>query len=83
MLWLWTVFCAEPSAEHVEGPWRGRIYREPTDHPLSGVRHESFFPTLGSLIEMMTTAGYRTVEILDREETENGNGPAVLLAAGR
>jgi hypothetical protein len=83
LLWLWTVYCAEDAATLVEGAHRGRLYAEPTEHPLSAVRPESFFPTLGSLIEMALFAGYQKVEILNREMTANGNGPAVLLCATR
>jgi hypothetical protein len=83
LLWLWTVYCAEDAATLVEGGHRGRLYAEPTEHPLSAVRPESFFPTLGSLIEMTLFAGYQTVEIIQREMTANGNGPAVLLCATR
>jgi SAM-dependent methyltransferase len=83
LLWLWTVYCAEDAATLLEGPHRGRLYAEPVDHPLSAVRPESFFPTLGSLVEMTLFAGYRRVEILNRELTANGNGPAVLLCASR
>jgi hypothetical protein len=32
---------------------------------------------------MTLFAGYRRVEILNRELTANGNGPAVLLCASR
>jgi hypothetical protein len=82
-LWLWTVYCAESEAQIMDGQHRGRIYNEPVEHPLSGVRTESFFPTLGSLIEMCLEAGYTKVEVLNKEMTENQNGPAVLLAASR
>lgn len=83
LLWLWTVYCAETEAELIEGKARGRLYAEPTAHPLSAVRNESFFPTLGSLIEMAMAAGYRSVDVLKLEMTLNNNGPAVLLCAHR
>ena len=82
-LWLWTVYCAETEAALIENGARGRLYLEPTAHPLSAVRNESFFPTLGSLVEMTLNGGYTTVEILKVEMTLNGNGPAVLLCAHR
>ena len=83
ILWLWTIYCAETEAVVTENGYRGRIYAEPTAHPLSGVRTESFFPSLGSLAEMARAGGYRRIEIFEREITKNGNGPAVLLCATR
>jgi SAM-dependent methyltransferase len=83
ILWLWTIYCAEAEAIVTEGSYRGRIYTEPTAHPLSGVRAESFFPSLGSLLEMALAGGYQRIEVIEREMTKNGNGPAVLLCATR
>jgi hypothetical protein len=83
VLWLWTVTCAETEACISEGAYRGRIYAEPTAHPLSGARTESFFPTLGSLVQMALAGGYQRIELLETEMTKNGNGPAVLLCATR
>lgn len=80
-LWLWTVYCAEEAAGIVEGGSRGRLYGEPVAHRLSGVREESFFPTLGGLIEMCLKSGYDRVEVVRTEATKNDNGPAVLLYA--
>jgi SAM-dependent methyltransferase len=83
ILWLWTIYCAETEATVVEDGYRGRIYAEPIAHPLSGVRADSFFPSLGSLMEMALAGGYQRIEIIGREMTKNGNGPAVLLCATR
>lgn len=83
VLWLWTVYCAEAEAGIVGERSRGRIHPESTEHPLSGVRSESYFPTLGTLIEVLFESGYESVEVLQREMTENGSGPAVLLTASR
>jgi SAM-dependent methyltransferase len=83
ILWLWTIYCSESEATFIENGYRGRIYTEPTAHPLSGVRAESFFPSLGSLLEMALAGGYQRIEIIEREITKNGNGPAVLLCATR
>jgi len=82
-LWLWTVYCAEAEVTFQEAGFRGRIYGEPVEHPLSGVRRESFFPTLGSLTDMLWDAGYKDVNLVRREMTLNGNGPAILLEASR
>ena len=83
LLWLWTVYCSETEATVGEGDFRGRIYNEPTAHPLSGVRDESYFPTLGSLLDMLWLAGYSHIELVRKEMTANGNGPAILLFASR
>lgn len=83
VLWLWTIYCAESAVAVSENDYRGRMHGEPTAHPLSGMREQSFFPTLGSLVEMTLAAGYQRVEIVDREITKNGNGPAVMFCASR
>ena len=82
-LWLWTVYCAEAETTFQEGGFRGRIYGESVEHPLAGARGESFFPTLGSLTDMLWDAGYKNVNLVRREMTLNGNGPAILLEASR
>ena len=46
-LWLSTIFCAEPEATVVEGDYRGRLFGEAVEHPLSGVNPQSFQPTIG------------------------------------
>lgn len=83
VLYLWTVFCAETDVALAEANFRGRLYLEPTDHPLSAIRGESFFPALGSLMDMLWEAGYTNIELLRKEITQNGNGPAILLYATR
>jgi hypothetical protein len=83
LLWLWTVYCEEKDAAVGEADFRGRLYTEPTEHPLSGVRLESYWPTLGSLCDMLWIAGYTRIELLDSKPTANGAGPAILLCATR
>jgi len=83
VLWLWTVYCDERDVSIREGQFRGRMYEEPTAHPLSAVRDQSFFPALGSLNAMLWDAGYTSIELVRREMTANGSGPAVLLCATR
>ncbi|MGH8018634.1 MAG: class I SAM-dependent methyltransferase [Opitutaceae bacterium] len=83
ILWLWTVYCDENEIATMEEKHRGRIYIEPKHHPLSAVREESFFPSLGSLIEFIWEAGYTHIELVRKEMTKNGNGPAVMLCATR
>lgn len=82
-LWLWTVICDETESTRTEGKFRGRILRESVDHPLSGGELESFLPTLGSLIDMLWDAGFRSVRLLNKEMTTNNNGPCILLQAER
>jgi SAM-dependent methyltransferase len=83
ILWLWTVYCPEEDASLLQSDARGRMYDEPIAHPLSAVRTTSFWPTLGSLIEFLWKAGYTHVEVVRKEITANGAGPAVLLWAKR
>jgi len=83
ILWLWTVYCAESEATIKEGSLRGRIYSEDIRHPLSAIRKESFFPTLGSLIDLILESGYTHIEIIKKEMTANGTGPAITLCASR
>lgn len=83
VLWLWTVYCAEEEVARVEGAARGRLLPESTEHPLAAVRSESFLPTLGTLADYLWEAGYTNVELVKKEMTANGNGPAILLCATR
>ncbi len=59
------------------------MHPEETAHPLSAVRTESYLPTLGSLADFLWEAGYTRVDLLKKEMTANGNGPAILLCASR
>ena len=83
LLWMWTVYCGEKEAAVREGAFRGRIYKEPTAHPLSGVRDESFFPTLGSLSDMLWEAGYTRIELIESKPNLDNTGPTILLCATR
>lgn len=83
VLWLWTVYCSEHEVAQAEEASRGRILVESTEHPLSAIRRESYLPTLGSLAEFLWEAGYTRVDLLNKEMTANGNGPAILLCATR
>ena len=77
-LWLWTVICDEASAEVVRDGYRGRIYAEgPLSDALSALRAQSFFPTLGSLTQMLRDAGFNDVHAMNFETTPNG--PSVSL----
>lgn len=83
ILWLWTVYCTEEEAVVREDALRGRFIQEDTSHPLSSVRAESFFPTLGSLAALLWDAGFTNIDLVKRETTANGNGPAITLCASR
>ncbi len=83
VLWLWTVYCAEGEVARTEGAARGRDLWEPTAAPTAAVRAESFLPSLGSLVEYLWAAGYTQVNLVRKEMTANGNGPAVMLCASR
>ena len=80
-LWLSTIICAEPEATAVEGTYRGRLFGEAVEHPLSGVNPQSFQPTIGSLADMLWAAGFSDISLLEKSMTPDGNGPAVLLRA--
>ena len=82
-LWLSTIICAEPEATVVEGNYRGHFLGEAVEHPLSGVNPQSFQPTIGSLPDILWTAGFSEISLLEKSMTPDGNGPAVLLKAQR
>ena len=80
-LWLWTMLCLETEAVFTEGRYRGRLYVEPVEHPLSGLREASFLLNCGSLCDMLWQVGYRKITIMNLEERNDGVGSAVLLSA--
>jgi len=80
-LWLWTVFCAEPEADIVEGDFRGRFLGELVEHPLAGADRQSFLPKISSLTDMLWAAGFSEISLLNKALTPNNNGPAILLKA--
>jgi hypothetical protein len=83
MLWLQTHYCPEVEASAAPGRLRGRIHHEPTEHYLSGVRPESVWLTLEAMFEVLWGVGYTGIELIGREYTPNGAGPAILLCATR
>lgn len=82
-LWLWTVICAETEASVDLREYRGRMLPEFAEHPLAGIRGDSFLPTLGSLNDMLWQAGYAKITLYEKAMTSNENGPAILLSAER
>ena len=80
-LFLWTHYCLDEQADTMRGDFRGKTQTEGgADEPLSGLSPNSFWPTLGSLLGMLTRAGYKTVHVLNNDIT-HPDGPAVTLAA--
>lgn len=80
-LFLWTHYCHDEQADTGLAGFRGRIQSEGgADEPLSGLSADSFWPTLGSLIKMLTTVGFSTVHLL-HNDIAHPDGPAVTLGA--
>lgn len=80
-LFLWTHYCHDEQADTSAAEFRGRLQLEGgSDEPLSGLSTHSFWPTLGSLMKMLTTAGFCTIHIIDNDITHS-DGPAITLAA--
>jgi hypothetical protein len=78
-VWIWTTICDDATADHVVGNYRGKLFQEgPLDHALSALRSHSFFPTLGSLVQMLRDAGFSDFHVMNMEITPNG--PSVMLA---
>lgn len=80
-LWLWTQICAETDANATHGGYRGRYYGEPVESPLSAVREQSFFPTLGSLVQMIRDAGFNDFRLMNFETTPNG--PSLIASCSK
>ena len=80
-LFLWTHYCLDEQADAAADEFRGRMQSEGgADEPLSGLSAHSFWPTLGSLLKMLTVAGYKTVTIVEND-IAHSDGPAITLAA--
>lgn len=80
-LLVWTHYADELSADAVQHGFRGRVHAEGgLGEPLSGMSPTAFWPTLGSLIQLFTSSGYKSVHIL-HNDMSHPNGPAVTLGA--
>lgn len=80
-LFVWTHYANDLLADVVQNDLRGQVHREGgADEPLSGMSATAFWPTLGSLITLLTTNGYKTVHVIKNDRTHK-NSPAVTLAA--
>ncbi len=79
-LFLWTHCAPETAGTFAEG-YRGQRCNEGgPDEVLSGLSPDSFWPTLGSLCNMLTTFGYARLHLLHNHFSHQ-NGPAITLAA--
>ena len=82
-LFIWTHYAGEDEAKEKLQGLRGKWHQEGgLLDPLSGLSKRSFWPTLGSLVSMLTANGYRTIHLIGNELT-HVNGLAVTLAAAR
>lgn len=80
-LLIWTHYADEASADVLRDGRRGRVHIEGgLDEPLSGMSPTAFWPTLGSLVQLLTMSGYKTVHIL-HNDIAHPNAPAVTLGA--
>ena len=80
-LFLWTHYADDSQAEVLQEGLRGKIHAEGgADEPLSGLSETAFWPTLGSLIKLLTTSGYQAIQVV-HNDLEHPNAPAVTIAA--
>lgn len=80
-IFIWTQVSEEAKAKKMREGWRGKFYREGGIlDPLSGMSKKSFWLSLGSLINLLTTNGYKEIKIIENN-LSHPNGAAVTLAA--
>ncbi|MEO5755093.1 MAG: class I SAM-dependent methyltransferase [Chthoniobacterales bacterium] len=80
-VFLWTHCSSEANAESLANGYRGQRFKEGgPDEVLSGLSPDSFWPSLGSLCNMLTTSGFSRLHLLD-SQPDHPNGPAVTIAA--
>lgn len=80
-LFIWTHYTDESQAGEIVNGYAGKSYQEAgVSDPLSGLSKVSFWPTLGSLIKMLTVNGYQKIHILENNLT-HPHGPSVIMAA--
>ncbi len=78
---LWTHYCKEEEANITIEGYKGKMQKEGgIDEPLSGLLPHSFWPTLGSLVQMLNDAKFPVLHILNNER-DHRDGPAVTIAA--
>lgn len=80
-LFIWTHYADDNQANEIINGYAGKSYREAgISDPLSGLSNVSFWPTLSSLIKMLTQNGYQKIHVLENNLT-HPHGPAVIMAA--
>jgi hypothetical protein len=80
-LFIWTHYADDLHAGEIREGLRGKIHHEGgPDEPLSGMSATAFWPTLGSLMKLLTISGYRTIHVIENDPT-HPNSPAVTLVA--
>jgi hypothetical protein len=80
-LFLSTHYVADEEADLTMNGLRGARWDEGRKlGSLSGMSRKSFWPTLGSLIKLLTINGYQTIHIFENN-LNHANGRVVNLAA--
>lgn len=80
-IFIWTHYANEDPANKIVNGYTGKLYKEAgISDPLSGLSSISFWPTLSSLIRMLTLGGYHTIHILENNLI-HPHGPSVTMAA--
>ena len=80
-VFIWTHCSTEAAAKCLTDSYRGRRRKEGgREDVLSGLSRDSFWPTLGSLCNMLTNTGFARIHLLQNNLT-HPNGPAVVIAA--
>lgn len=81
-LFLWTHYADDLAADVTRHGLRGQIHPEGGQRePLSGLSDTAFWPTLGSLIKLLSASGYHSIEIL-KNDVKHQNVAAATMAAG-
>lgn len=80
-VFIWTQISEEKNAKRLKAGWRGKYYREGGFRdPLSGLSRRSFWLSLGSLIGLLTSNGYKETRIFEHN-LNHPKGHSVTLAA--
>jgi hypothetical protein len=82
-IFIWTQYACENEAKKFANGYRGKWYREGGwRDPLSGVSKYSFWLSMGSLVNLLTTNNYKDIRIIENN-LKHPNGCAVTLAASQ
>jgi hypothetical protein len=79
-VFIWTHCSTEEAATCLADTYRGWHTEGGPEEALSGLSPDSFCPTLGSLCNMLTNAGFARIHLL-QNNLNHYNGPAVIIAA--